>query len=72
MCVLAVTVRGNPELETRRDKLVVRTILYSSCHKSYLTSEFLPLGGASVTSEPRALIAVTPSWISVLYQGAMP
>jgi hypothetical protein len=49
MCVLAV--RGNPELEARRDKLVVRMILYLTlCHVSRLTSEFLLLGAASVTS----------------------
>lgn len=55
MCVLAA--RGNPELEARRDKLVVRMILYLTlCHVSHLTSEFLLLGAAlaSATSGPCA------------------
>jgi len=52
MCVLAA--RGNPELEARRDELIVRIILFTLCHISHLTSEFLLLGAASVTSGPCA------------------
>ena len=74
-CAASLAVRGNPELEARRDKLVVSSLItYYTLVTSHISPPNSLLGPASITrtSGPCALTTATLSWISIPYQRAMP